>query len=182
MGLSSLPEARISTAEREHIASRLKDACAEDRLSLQTFARRLDLLYAARTSNEVQALIADLPNGRAFERALARIAGWAAECATVYGDAWGKATAPRLLLPSEGSVVIGRSHVCGCIITDETVSRRHAKLTQTRTGWTLRDLSSTNGTYVNDVRITDTASVRPGDVVWFGSVRFRLAHGRDAQR
>lgn len=161
-------------AEREHVASRLRDACAEDRLSLQTFASRLDVLYAARTSGEVQALVADLPKLPHLERPLSRVAGWAAECATVVGDAWRRATAPRLLAPSEGSVVIGRSRGCGCIIADDTVSRRHAKLTRTTTGWTLRDLASSNGTYVNGARITDVASVGPGDEVGFGLVRFRL--------
>jgi FHA domain-containing protein/uncharacterized protein DUF1707 len=172
--VSSVPDARVSTAEREQIASRLKDACAEDRLSLQTFASRLEVLYAARTRGEVQALVADLPQLRPLERSLVRVAGWAAGCATVVGDAWGRATAPRLLVPSEGSVVIGRSRGCGCVITDDTVSRRHAKLTRTTTGWTLRDLASSNGTYVNGARITDTASVRPGDEVGFGLARFRL--------
>jgi FHA domain/Domain of unknown function (DUF1707) len=176
--ISSAPEARVSTAEREHVASRLKAACAEDRLSLQTFASRLDVLYAARTRSEVQALVADLPTLRPLERSLARVAGWAGECATVVGDAWGRATAPRLLAPSEGSVVIGRSRACGCVITDDTVSRRHAKLTRTTTGWTLRDLASSNGTYVNGARIADTASVRPGDEVGFGLVRFRLVRDR----
>jgi hypothetical protein len=180
MGLlvSASPETRVSAAEREHVAGRLKDACAEDRLSLQTFMHRLDLLYEARTDAEVRALVADLPRLRPLARPLARIADWTAEFATVLGDAWGRATAPRLLIPEEGSVVIGRSQGCRCVIVDPTVSRRHARLTGAETGWTLRDLSSSNGTYVNGVRITDAAQVRPGDEVWFGSARFRLVRGR----
>jgi hypothetical protein len=177
MGLlgSRSPETRVSAAEREYLVGRLKEAWAEDRLSLQTFAHRLDLLYAARTDRELRELVVDLPKPRPFERELARIAEWAAECAAACTDAWGRACAPRLLLPADGSVVLGRSHGCGCVISDPEVSRRHAKLTHTETGWTLRDLSSTNGTYVNGARITDTACVQPGDQVWLGSTRFRLA-------
>ena len=172
--VSSLPEARVSAVEREQIAGRLRDACAEDRLSLNTFSYRLDLLHTARTAGELRALVADLPNARPFDTQLARIAGWAAEFAALWADAWGRATAPPLLLPSEGNLVIGRSHDCRCVISDPTVSRRHAALTQTANGWTLRDLSSSNGTYVNGVRVSDSASVQPGDLVWFGSTRFRL--------
>jgi hypothetical protein len=161
MGLPVSPSPRVSAAEREHLARRLRDACAEDRLSLQTFVHRLDLLYAARNAGELRALVADLPKPRPFERQVARLSGWAAECVTAWADAWGRATAERLLLPTEGSVVLGRSHDCSCVMSHPTVSRRHARLTHTQTGWTLRDLASSNGTYLNGARITETALVHP---------------------
>jgi pSer/pThr/pTyr-binding forkhead associated (FHA) protein len=63
-----------------------------------------------------------------------------------------------------------------------TVSRRHARLTQTETGWTLRDLASSNGTYLNGARITDTALVHPGDEVWLGSVRLSLVRPQRPKR
>jgi hypothetical protein len=94
------PSLRVSAAEREHLARRLRDACVEDRLSLDTFIRRLDLLYAARTAGELRALIADLPKPRPFGRQLARLSGWAAECVTIWADAWGRITAQRLMLPT----------------------------------------------------------------------------------
>ena len=40
-------------------------------------------------------------------------------------------------------------------ITDSTVSRRHAEITRTRDGLVLRDLGSTNGTFVGQVRIRE---------------------------
>ncbi|MEZ4321185.1 MAG: sigma 54-interacting transcriptional regulator [Myxococcota bacterium] len=40
-------------------------------------------------------------------------------------------------------------------ITDSTVSRRHAEITRTRDGLVLRDLGSTNGTFVGAVRIRE---------------------------
>jgi FHA domain/DUF1707 SHOCT-like domain len=182
MGLLVSPSLRVSAAEREHLARRLRDACAEDRLSLETFIHRLDLLYAARTAGELRALIADLPRPRPFGRQLGRLSGWAAECVTVWADAWGRATAQRLMLPTEGSVVLGRSHDCGCVLGDPTVSRRHARLTRTESGWKLRDLASSNGTYLNGARITGIAPVHPGDEVWLGSVRLRLVRARRPQR
>jgi hypothetical protein len=176
--LVSSPEARVSAVDRERVGTRLREACADDRLSLNTFMHRLDLLYEARTDGEVQALVADLPRSRPFHSRLAQIAELTAECAAVWTNAWGRATAPRLVLPPQGSIVIGRSHDCRCVVADPTVSRRHARLTHTARGWALRDLLSSNGTYVNGVRIADTASVQPGDDVWFGSARFRLVRGQ----
>jgi FHA domain/DUF1707 SHOCT-like domain len=182
MGLLVSPSVRASAAEREFLAGRLRDACAEDRLSLDTFVRRLDLLYAARTAGELRSLVADLPKPRPFGRQLARLSGWAAECVTVWADAWGRATAQRLMLPMKGSVVLGRSHDCGCVLSDPTVSRRHARLTRTESGWTLRDLASSNGTYLNSAQITEIAEVRPGDEVWLGSLRLRLVRGERPQQ
>ena len=175
MGLLSLsPETRVSAAERDHVADRLREACAEDRLSPHTFAHRLDLLYSARTDGELSALIADLPQLRPLQRQVARIASWAGECLAVSADAWGRATATRLVLPGAGSVDLGRSHASDCVISDPTVSRHHARLTHSASGWTLRDLSSTNGTYLNGARITDAAAVWEGDEIRLGSARFRL--------
>jgi hypothetical protein len=182
MGLLVSPSVRVSAAEREHLARRLRDACAEDRLSLDTFIHRLDLLYAARSARELRALIADLPKARPFGRQLARVSGWAAECVTIWEDSWAWATSQRLLLPTEGSVVLGRSHDCGCVVADSTVSRRHARMTRTDHGWVLRDLSSTNGTFLNGARLTETTPVHPGDQVWLGSVRFRVVRPRRSRQ
>jgi pSer/pThr/pTyr-binding forkhead associated (FHA) protein len=63
-----------------------------------------------------------------------------------------------------------------------TVSRRHARLTRTENGWKLRDLASSNGTYLNGARITEIADVHPGDEVWLGSVRLRLVRAQRPKR
>ena len=49
------------------------------------------------------------------------------------------------------------------------VSRHHAVLIQDGDGFTLRDLASTNGTYVNGARVSETI-IRHGDRIRFGSV------------
>ena len=41
------------------------------------------------------------------------------------------------------------------LLTDATVSRRHAEITRTQDGLVLRDLGSTNGTYLGQVRIKE---------------------------
>lgn len=55
------------------------------------------------------------------------------------------------------------------------MSRSHAVLTSAVDGWSLRDLSSLNGTLVNGRRLAGQAPVQPGDRVTFGRMHFRLA-------
>ena len=60
--------------------------------------------------------------------------------------------------------VIGRDAACDLTVDDEKVSRRHATLeTFGDTHAILRDLESTNGTYVGDTRITDLRQLGPGE-------------------
>jgi hypothetical protein len=55
------PELRVSDAEREHVAVRLREAGGEGRLTLEELAERVELAYAARTVADLDALTADLP-------------------------------------------------------------------------------------------------------------------------
>lgn len=69
----------------------------------------------------------------------------------------------------EGSpVVLGRRDSCDIVLPDESVSRRHARLEPRKEGWLITDLNSSNGTFVNGVRIR-TASLSPGDTVKLGA-------------
>lgn len=69
---------------------------------------------------------------------------------------------------------IGRGAGATLRMADESVSRHHAELRHVDEGWMLRDLGSMNGTTVNDLRITTTVRVRPGDRVSFGAVAYVL--------
>jgi DNA-binding NtrC family response regulator len=50
---------------------------------------------------------------------------------------------------------VGASPDNDVVLTDRAVSRRHAEIRMTPAGLLLRDLGSTNGTFINDVRITE---------------------------
>jgi hypothetical protein len=54
-------ELRLSDAEREAAVVRLREACAEGRLTLAEFSQRADNAYAARTAAELEPVVGDLP-------------------------------------------------------------------------------------------------------------------------
>ncbi len=68
--------------------------------------------------------------------------------------------------------VIGRVSENDIVIDRESVSRRHARLYRSKPeGWSIEDLGSTNGSFVNDVRVTreqlrDADQLRIGDVIY----------------
>jgi HD-GYP domain-containing protein (c-di-GMP phosphodiesterase class II) len=66
----------------------------------------------------------------------------------------------------------GRLGSLEIVLDDTSVSRRHAELRyQAPNGWVLRDLESTNGTYINAVRIgSGERPVKAKDVIQFGKV------------
>ncbi len=53
-------------------------------------------------------------------------------------------------------------------LTDNTVSRRHAELHPVGNGWILKDLGSSNGTYVNGIRVDNTYALKLGDQMRVG--------------
>lgn len=59
------PETRASDDDREKMASRLRDAHTDGRLSVEEFQTRLDGVYGARTYGELEPLVRDIPIMRA---------------------------------------------------------------------------------------------------------------------
>ena len=72
--------------------------------------------------------------------------------------------------PEEGSTLVGRSPECQIFLDDVTVSRRHAEITRKEDVFTIRDLGSLNGTYVNRKRIESTV-LENDDEVQIGKYR-----------
>ena len=70
--------------------------------------------------------------------------------------------------------IIGRERAAAdVILRDPNVSRRHAELTFTGSDWSIEDLNSTNGTFVNNRRIT-RCPLRNGDLLTFGLSNFEF--------
>jgi diguanylate cyclase (GGDEF)-like protein len=74
------------------------------------------------------------------------------------------------------NVIIGRSSKSDVQIDQESVSRNHAKIINTGKSIILRDLGSTNGTYVND-QLIDEYVLRDGDFIKIGRTIFKFLSG-----
>ncbi len=75
------------------------------------------------------------------------------------------------LSPELDVIVVGRSPEAEVFLDDVTVSRHHAEFRHGSAGWSVRDVGSLNGTYVNRVRVDDQ-QLRGGDEVQIGKFRF----------
>jgi pSer/pThr/pTyr-binding forkhead associated (FHA) protein/uncharacterized RDD family membrane protein YckC len=64
-------------------------------------------------------------------------------------------------------MTIGRAEDNGWPIDDEAASRRHAEIAKTADGWVIKDLGSSNGTWVNRIRV-ETKVLSDGDEIAIG--------------
>jgi pSer/pThr/pTyr-binding forkhead associated (FHA) protein len=71
----------------------------------------------------------------------------------------------------EESLSIGRLGDNDVQLDDASVSSRHAEIVGAEGGALLRDLNSTNGTFLNGVQITGEHGLAEGDEIYFGGVR-----------
>ncbi|SBT46648.1 FHA domain-containing protein [Micromonospora auratinigra] len=72
------------------------------------------------------------------------------------------------------SQVIGRAPTADLVLADPHLSRRHATVRLTAEGVCLTDLGSTNGTWLNDQRITGSVQLADGDLVRLGRTELRF--------
>ncbi len=71
-------------------------------------------------------------------------------------------------------VIVGRSTDCHWVISSGAVSRRHARIRRQSGDITIEDLGSSNGTFVNGVRLSEPHALHDDDTVKFGSVEARF--------
>ncbi len=72
------------------------------------------------------------------------------------------------------SVTIGRALETDIVITSNRVSREHSRIYRKGRHWFLEDLSSTNGTFLNDERLLSPVELRDGDSIMIGDVTFQF--------
>ncbi len=70
------------------------------------------------------------------------------------------------------TVTVGRLPDCDVVVDDPSVSKRHARLAWSEAGWTIEDLGSSNGTWLNREAIRGVKPLRDADEVRFGDARF----------
>lgn len=78
----------------------------------------------------------------------------------------------RFELP-EGETVVGREFGTGLMIPNDTVSRKHASIHKNGSNAEVQDHGSTNGTWVNGVKVAGSQPLKNGDSVRFGSIEYR---------
>ena len=76
------------------------------------------------------------------------------------------------------NLAIGRGSDNGLVLPDETVSLRHARLTNEGGQIFVEDLGSSNGTFVEGVRISAKTLVQPGFLLRFGNTKVRYYRSR----
>lgn len=72
-------------------------------------------------------------------------------------------------------VLIGRSLDCDLILEDSTVSSRHARLFYNLNQWWFEDLKSTNGSYLDGIRVEEPIVVKDNDEIFCGDAIFRIS-------
>ena len=94
----------------------------------------------------------------------------------IYGDDIGR----RIALGSE-PCSMGRSSRCEVHLDQESVSRNHARIARSGPHFVVRDLGSTNGTYVNDELVQEEQSLRDGDQIKIGRTIFKFIAGTNVE-
>jgi hypothetical protein len=152
---------------------------------METWLAELAFARGLSTVGPIQVrLVEDASVGRRSVRAEGRFAGGAAPAATSRPDR--DLPQPLRLLPIEPGrphlslrshpVTVGRADDNDLVLADPEVSRHHARLEPDGEGWRAIDLGSTNGTWVNGVRL-NMATIAVGDEVAFGASRYTVAPG-----
>ncbi len=164
---------------RQQLARALNTAYADGLLSERTLVHRLDVLFGSQLIDPT-GLVGDLTRrvprrpwytaitntlvatARTIQRQLA--AGEPDGCFRLLGLDWNG---------EKDELLLGRHETCDVVLSDLSVSRRHARLLFRDGGWVIHDLGSTNGTMVNDVPI-GRCQLRPGDQIALGDERLTI--------
>lgn len=80
----------------------------------------------------------------------------------------------QVLRLTEGVTTVGRQTDCQLRIVSSQVSRRHCQIFEKGGHLLVKDLGSSNGTFVNGKKIQDQRVLEPGDELTVGQVKFRI--------
>ncbi|GAA1149045.1 FHA domain-containing protein FhaB/FipA [Ornithinicoccus hortensis] len=76
---------------------------------------------------------------------------------------------------TDNGLLIGRNPECSLVLTDDFASGRHLRLYPGEAGsWYAEDLGSTNGTFLNNQRITTPTVIEPGSQIRIGQTILEL--------
>lgn len=95
-------------------------------------------------------------------------------CLIQYSDDHSGGHSGRRHVLQDSALVLGRSPECDICLESAGISRRHAELREKGNIVVLQDLGSSNGTHLNDHRISGPTPVKDGDMVRLGNVVFKF--------
>ena len=78
------------------------------------------------------------------------------------------------VVPVTRNLLAGRSPDCSLEVPDPNASRKHTQILFDGTALSAADNGSSNGTFINDVRLTSAVVLRHGDVLRLGETRLRI--------
>lgn len=102
--------------------------------------------------------------GRAQPAIKSKGGGKAPRSVVVVDESGSKVETLRL----DGTLQVGRAEACQIRLPDTYASAFHARIFSRDGSWFVEDLGSTNGTYLNQRRITSPAELRAGDKIRIG--------------
>ncbi|MBX3275601.1 MAG: sigma 54-dependent Fis family transcriptional regulator [Sandaracinaceae bacterium] len=79
----------------------------------------------------------------------------------------------RELVIERERVTVGRSVICDLPLADKAVSGTHFEISATERGFVLRDLDSTNGTFIGDLQVKEVW-IKPGTVIRVGKTHLKF--------
>lgn len=85
-------------------------------------------------------------------------------------------TFEKLILPKEGRVIIGRSRECDICFLNSFTSSKHAEIVVSGDEIKIRNLNSTNGSFVNGTRLKER-SLKPGDIIYILGLKIIVSRG-----
>lgn len=151
------PDTFVSDATLTSLVADVREAIGDTGRSARVIRtlHRFGYSFAAEIEQE--------PGGRTEQPVL----GW------LIGEAW------RLPLHA-GETVLGREGERVVPLPSPSVSRQHAAIVMDGVSATLRDLGSKNGTFVDDLRVTDAVALRDGVRVRLGTLELTYRAGNSS--
>ncbi|MEH6579117.1 MAG: FHA domain-containing protein [Amphritea sp.] len=77
--------------------------------------------------------------------------------------------------------LLGRSQESDILLMESSVSGQHAEIYRAGNDWKIKDLNSTNGTYLNEQKVT-TATLKDSDCLRMGRVELRFVDDEEADK
>ena len=76
----------------------------------------------------------------------------------------------------QDNMLIGSSNICDYVIDNPAISRNHARISRIGDKYYMTDLDSTNGTFINGIRMnkSETKELNNGEEVMIGRIKFRF--------